>query len=263
MTLPLLLGKGYANLQYTFDKNITPAQRELCNTQQFGSAHMKLDYQIKYSKRKTLNISVERDRQIIVRAPHHLSREKIDELVQSKKQWIKEKLDHSQKYPEVPRLKEFVSGESLMYLGRNYQLSVVDEPIEGIEFKQRFRISRANQPQANHLFRQWYQQKALVRITPIARQYAQKLGVEYNQLKISEMQYRWASCTPANNIIFNWRIIKAPLTVLHYLVVHELAHLLEANHTPRFWNIVSVQIPDYQKAKDWLKANGHVLEVDF
>ena len=77
------------------------------------------------------------------------------------------------------------------------------------------------------------------------------------------MRYRWGSCTPQNNLNFNWRIIKAPWFVIRYIVVHELIHLIESNHTPEFMNILSIQAPDYQKAKDWLKQNGHLLEVDF
>lgn len=224
---------------------------------------MIFEYQIKYSNRKTLNISVERDRSIIVRAPHHLAPEKIEQIVQSKRQWIKEKLNHAQKYPEIAESKEFISGETLMYLGKNYQLLVVDEEIEGVEFDQRFRISKYSQPVANNLFKKWYLNQALKKIEPLATKYAKSLGVQYNQFKTSEMKYRWGSCTPANNIIFNWRIIKAPMYVLEYLVAHELVHLLENNHTPRFWNILSVQVPNYEKAKDWLKKNGHLLEVDF
>ena len=159
-------------------------------------------YQIKYSNRKTLNISVERDRSIIVRAPHYLTAEKIDKIVQSKRQWIKEKLNHTQKYPILSESKEFVSGETLMYLGKNYQLLIVDEEFEGIEFDQRFKISKSNQPNANELFRKWYLKQALLKIEPLAIKYAKSLGVEYNQFKTSEMKYRWGSCTPANNIIF-------------------------------------------------------------
>lgn len=224
---------------------------------------MVIEYQIKYSNRKTLNISVERDRSIVVRAPHYLTADKIDKIVQSKRQWIKEKLNHAQKYPLVSENKEFVSGETLMYLGKNYQLLVVDEEIEGIEFDQRFKISKANQPKANELFKKWYLKQALIKIEPLATKYAKSLGVKYNQFKTSEMKYRWGSCTPANNIIFNWRIIKAPMYVLEYLVAHELVHLIENNHTPRFWNILSIQVPNYEKAKNWLKKNGQLLEVDF
>lgn len=224
---------------------------------------MSIEYKIVYSNRKTLNISVERDRSIIVRAPHYVSEEKIEEIVQSKKQWIKEKLEHTQKYPALSENKEFVSGETLMYLGRNYQLLIVDEEIKGIEFNQRFKISRDNQSKANDLFKKWYKIQALKKIELLTKRYARNLGVQYNQIKISEMKYRWGSCTPANNIIFNWRIIKAPMYVLEYLVAHELVHLLEGNHTPRFWNILSIQVPYYEKAKTWLKKHGQLLEIDF
>ena len=224
---------------------------------------MKLVYKIQYSKRKTLNISVERDRSIIVRAPENLSLERIDEIVQSKRNWIKDKINHTQKYPVDFKAKEFISGEGLLYLGRNYQLLVVEEDFEGIRFNQSFSISKSNQENANQLFKEWYLAKALEKIEPLAKKYAANLGVKYNACKTSEMKYRWASCTPKNNILFNWRIIKAPMYVLEYLVAHELAHLIEQNHTPEFWNIVSIQVPNYEKAKKWLKEKGQLLEIDF
>ncbi len=224
---------------------------------------MKLDYIIAYSNRKTLNISVERDRSVVVRAPENLSLEKIEEIVQSKRNWIKDKINNSQKYPVDFKAKEFVSGESLLYLGRNYQLLVVDESFEGIRFNQSFSISKSNQGNANQLFKEWYLEKALVKIRPLAKKYSSNLGVEYNDCKTSEMKYRWGSCTPKNNIIFNWRIVKAPMYVLEYLVAHELVHLIESNHTPEFWNILSIQVPNYEKSKKWLKEKGQLLEIDF
>ncbi len=221
---------------------------------------MKLDYKIQYSNRKTMNISVERDRSVIVRVPKNISLEKI---VQSKKRWINEKINHTQKYPLDLESKEFISGETLLYLGRNYQLSVVKENFNGVKFNQGFIISKSNQSKANKLFKEWYLVKALEKIKPLAKKYASSLGVEFNKCKTSEMKYRWGSCTPQNNIIFNWRIIKAPIYVLEYLVVHELVHLRESNHTPEFWNILSIQVPDYEKAKKWLKEKGQLLEIDF
>jgi predicted metal-dependent hydrolase len=89
------------------------------------------------------------------------------------------------------------------------------------------------------------------------------LGVTYNQILISDLKYRWASCTPKNNLNFNWRIIKAPIFVVDYLIVHELAHLIEPNHTPAFWNIVAVQVPRHELAKEWLRKHGSLLEEDF
>lgn len=224
---------------------------------------MELNYQIIFSKRKTATISVERDRQVIVRVPEGLSEQKINEIIQNKKKWILEKLNHNQKYNPNSSNKEFVSGETLNYLGRNYQLQIINNEINNIIFDHRFMISRANQANANKLFKEWYKSKAIEKIKPITRKFAKNLGVSYKEIKISEMKYRWGSCTVGGNLLFNWRIIKAPLYVIEYVVVHELAHLIEHNHSDDFWNIVSVQLPNYNKAKDWLKSHGEILEVDF
>ncbi|MBC3759703.1 M48 family metallopeptidase [Hyunsoonleella sp. SJ7] len=224
---------------------------------------MQLEYIVKYSDRKTLNITVERDRSIVVRAPKSLSSERIKEMVYEKRQWIKEKMNHIQKYPLNYSPKEFVSGETLLYLGKNYQLLIKEEDFDGVEFNQRFMISKCHQQESNRLFTVWYKIKAQEKLVPLAKKYAKNLGVEFNECKVSEMKYRWASCTPKNNIIFNWRIIKAPMYVVEYLVAHELVHLIENNHTQRFWHILSIQIPNYEKAKNWLKLNGYLLEVDF
>lgn len=224
---------------------------------------MEFNYEIKYTNRKTVNISVERDRSVIVRAPQGISAEKIECIVQSKKDWIIEKINHEQKYPAKLIPKEFVSGETLLYLGRNYQLLVVDNEIDDVEFNQRFIISKSNQKNANKLLKDWYFERAKIKIEHQVKKYAKHLGVKYKEIKISDMKYRWGSCTPNNVIIFNWKLIKAPMYVLDYIIVHELAHLIEPNHTPKFWNIVSIQIPQYGKCRNWLKQNGHLLEIDF
>jgi hypothetical protein len=101
------------------------------------------------------------------------------------------------------------------------------------------------------------------KIIPKVKFHAKNIGVKYKSIKILDLKYRWGSCTPKDNINFNWRLIKAPIYVIDYIIVHELTHLIEPNHTPEFWNIVSVQLPHYIKAKDWLKINGHLLETEF
>jgi predicted metal-dependent hydrolase len=83
-----------------------------------------------------------------------------------------------------------------------------------------------------------------------------------NDAKIIGSRFRWGLCTPKDNVNFNWRLIKAPMFVIDYVIVHELAHLIEPNHTPRFWNIVKAQVPGMEKAKVWLKEHGQFLEQD-
>ncbi len=80
---------------------------------------------------------------------------------------------------------------------------------------------------------------------------------------VSDLKYRWGSCTPKDNLNFNWKLIKAPMLVIDYVIVHELAHFLEHNHTSTFWNIVNTQVPYHFKAKRWLKEHGEILENNF
>lgn len=222
-----------------------------------------MKYRISYSNRKTLSIIVERDRSLLVRAPRNMPAEQIQQLVDEKKLWIYEKIRHPQKYPPTPVKKEFTTGETILYLGRNYRLEITDDTTDGIQFDSRFYISRRQKSHAAELFQAWYMERAREKLLRRIRHFAETMGVKYKRLLISDLKYRWASCTPKNNLNFNWRIIKAPMNVVDYLIVHELAHLLEPNHTAKFWNIIAVQVPEYEKPKKWLKDFGYRLEEDF
>src|SRR5687768_15213573 len=103
---------------------------------------MSIEYSIIYSERKTISIIVERDRSVIVRAPLNTNEALIDKEIQKRKRLLQKKIDHNQKYPLGQQTKEFVSGESLLYLGKNYKLYVQEEPIEGIIFDNKFFISK-------------------------------------------------------------------------------------------------------------------------
>ncbi len=224
---------------------------------------MKLIYNIVYSNRRTVSISVERDRKVVVRAPKSFSKKQLSEIVEEKKLWLYDKINYTPKYPVVST-KEFVSGESILFLGKNYKLEVAKENIRSLRFdNKKFYLSKSNRARANNIFKNWYKRKAKELLIPKIEYYSTTLGVDYNNIMIREMKYRWASCTNKDNIVFNWRIIKAPMFVIEYLIVHELAHLLESNHTDSFWNLVKIQIPNYLKAKEWLKVNGNVLESSF
>lgn len=226
---------------------------------------MELTYKIKRSaKRRKLTITVERDRSVVVHAPEGLSDEQIEQAVESKRQWIYEKIGHPQKYQELPHApgKELVSGESALYLGRRYRIELIKVGLEEIQFAQCFLIPDKPKPELSEDFRKWYIGKAKEKIVPRVKQHAKQLGVDINEIKIVDSRYRWGSCTPNDNVNLNWRLIKAPMFVIDYVVVHELAHLIEANHTPRFWNIVRAQLPTMDKAKAWLKEHGQLLEQE-
>lgn len=224
---------------------------------------MELHYSIIYSKRKKISITVERDRSVVVHVPVGTAPEKIQKIVESRKQWIYAKTQHPQKYDVLPHPpgKELVNGESMLYLGRNYRIELV-EGEDKIRFDHKFILPQKLEKKKRMVFKQWYIDKAQEIILPRISRHAKNLGVEFQHAKIMDCKYRWGSCTPKDNLNFNWRLIKAPMFVIDYIIIHELAHLLESNHTPRFWNIIRAQITDMEKAKSWLLKNGSILEWD-
>jgi predicted metal-dependent hydrolase len=217
---------------------------------------------IRSTKRRKLTISVERNRSVVVHAPEGMSDEKIGQVVESKRKWIYEKIGHPQKYQKLPYPpgKELVSGESALYLGRQYRIEVVKTGLPGVRFAQRFLIPATQKEKREEALREWYIRKAKEKIIPRVKRHAGEIGVDAAGIKIVDSLYRWGSCTLKDNVNFNWRLIKAPMFVVDYVIVHELAHLMEANHTPRFWNIVRTQAPTMDKAKAWLKEHGQLLE---
>jgi predicted metal-dependent hydrolase len=226
---------------------------------------IELDYQIVRSpKRKKLTITVERDRAIIVHAPERTSEEEVRRVVDSKRQWILDKLRHPQKYQDRPHPpgKEVVNGESAPYLGRDYRIEVTETESGEIEFARLFRVPTARQTKRQEVLRDWYIARAKETILTRAEQHARELGVEFAAAKIVDNRYRWGSCTVKDTVNFNWRLIKAPMFVIDYVIVHELAHLIETNHTARFWSIVRANTPTMEKAKAWLKEHGQLLEEE-
>lgn len=212
----------------------------------------------------SLTITVERDRRVVVHAPEGTPEEKIQQIVESRRQWIYEKSEHSQKYRNLPHPpgKELVSGESALYLGRQYRIEIIERNLEEVKFVQRFQIPAAQRKRMKEALREWYLGRAEAKIVPRVKAFARSLGVAIAGVRIVDNRYRWGSCTPKDYVHFNWRLIKAPMPVIDYVIVHELAHLMEANHTPEFWNIVRAQTPTMEKAKAWLKEHGQLLEQE-
>jgi predicted metal-dependent hydrolase len=224
-----------------------------------------LRYEIVRSpKRKTLTITVERDRTVVVYAPEGTSDQDVQRIVDVKRQWILGKVKHPQKYQqrEHPPGKELVSGESALYLGRDYRIEIAATESGQIEFGHVFLIPPAQLAKRREVLRDWYRSRAKETILSRVQQHARALGVKPERTRIVSNRYSWGSCTVNNNVSLNWRLIKAPIFVIDYVVIHELAHLIESNHTPRFWSIVRAHTATTEKARSWLKEHGQILEQE-
>ena len=234
---------------------------------QFGSS--KIPYVVRRSSRRsTVAIAVDPHEGVIVSAPDGTPVERLDRLVHVKARWIVERLNGRAADRPAPR--EFVSGESFLYLGRHYRLRVVpqrdddsavrlyggwlwvpvDAPLQGGD--------RAREVRARLV--RWYRAHAAVRLAERFAAWAKKLGVHEPTLLVRDQRRRWASCDPKGVIRLNWRVVQAPPRVTDYVVVHELLHLTHRTHTRAFWTTLGRVMRDYDARRDALRALGPRME---
>lgn len=179
------------------------------------------EYEIIYSARRTTAIQVTPDGRVIVRAPKACSRSVIDAFVWQKKDWIQ---NHLSRFAQ-----------------------------------QREQHPTPGRPPLSDKERARYISIARDIFTKKTDYYARIMGVSYSRISIREQKTRWGSCSSSGGLNFNWRLIFAPEEVLDYVVVHELAHRMEMNHSKAFYTIVESVLPDYRQARRWLRENGDSL----
>ncbi|MEZ9555663.1 M48 family metallopeptidase [Vibrio splendidus] len=216
------------------------------------------------SRRKTASIKVDEGEVIIV-VPKLLERDKIDKLLASKHQWIVEKIAQYQTASPAT-MREYVSGESLPYLGRNYRLKVLKGDLAPTKLLNgRITVTVPDPSTQTHYIRRaltnWYKRHADKKIREKVSRYESLVGVETGVVRTKEFKSRWGSCTPYGDLEFNWVIVMAPNRVVDYVVVHELCHLIHHDHSPQFWKEVERVMPDYKEHKEWLRGNAQNLII--
>ncbi len=227
-----------------------------------------IDYQLlPGTTRATTDIVIERNGMIVVRAPEHYSPEQVDAVVESKRMWIYRNLAEWRDLNATAVTREFVSGESFLYLGGSYQLRLVSEQKSDLMLKDgRFCLSRelietSGIDGAKQAFERFYTEKGLLRFQERVRYFAPKVGVKPAAVKVKDMGYRWASCGSSGNLNFHWKCMMSPPKIIDYIVVHELCHFHHRNHSDAYWNEVDKILPDWRERKDWLRKHGAGLEV--
>lgn len=223
-----------------------------------------IQYTLHRSDRKTASIYIERDGKVSVLVPTTLDDSQIEELLESKRRWIYSGLAEWQDLNATRVQREFVSGEGFLYLGRSYRLQIVEEQDVPLKLKDGYFCLRSSDGKGGDgfsVFKEFYRDKGRQRIPERVELYQDQIGARPELIRVCELQNRWASCSPNGTLSFHWKCMMAPLTVLDYVVVHELAHLTHPNHTEAFWNEVDKLLPDYRERKEWLRANGAGMDL--
>lgn len=214
-------------------------------------------YQVVRSNRKSVALVIDNEANLIVRAPLHMQDSVIDEFVQKKKRWISEKQQQVSVFGEKHPPVVVETGESLMYLGSTY--AIIKDAVDGVQIAGNELIV-PNEYGIEEVTA-WMKSEALRIITERVSNYAGIMGVTPGDVKLSDAKARWGSCSTKNNLNFAWRLIMCPLSVIDYVVVHELSHITYKNHSPAFWARVKTVLPNYEDNQDWLKVNKKLMEI--
>ena len=215
-------------------------------------------YEVLRQNRKSLRLEVSAGPKLDIKAPRGLPDAEIRRFLEKNAAWIREKATLSQQPPAA-----LADGAQLFWLGRAVTLVLTTSLRKPFVHLTEDKLSvncyalRPYPPEL--LLRQWYAQEAARLLVKKTKYWCAAMETSVNRIAIKEQKTRWGSCSAKGNVNYNWRIVMAPEEIVDYLVVHELAHRFELNHSAAFWARVARHCPDYQRRRQWLKENGGKL----
>lgn len=228
-----------------------------------------IPYAVRRSARtKTVAVAVDPQHGVILTAPQRADEPRLDAIVRSKARWILDRLKRQSELPPPPGAREFVSGESFLYLGRQHRLKVVetDGPANALLDHGRLTVKlpaglspSARATGARSLLVGWYRERAAARLPSIMVEWVAKLKVAPSALRVVSQRLRWGSCDRSGIVRLNWRIVGASKRVIEYVVAHELTHLRHPDHTRAFWTTLGRVMPDYEARRARLREVGRRL----
>ncbi len=216
------------------------------------------------TRRRTVALSVSPPGQVILTAPRDTPVERLDAVVQAKAKWIASRLRLVRPAEPRPSPREFVGGESFLYLGRQYRLEVRRGGVAPEVRLERGRLrvglpgaltGEARAGAVREALAGWYREHARERLAERATWWAQRAGVPEPRVLVREQEKRWGSCG-AGVVRFNWRIIQAPMRLVDYVVAHEVVHLVHDDHGREFWAALGRLLPDYEARRERLRTEG-------
>jgi len=218
---------------------------------QFGSK--KIDFRLEYSDRKSLGITVKPDFAVLVKAPTDTSLEKVKEKLRKKAPWIIKQYSFFLSFHPKTPARKYISGETHLYLGRQYRLKIVKEKVESVKLKGKFiEVMTIDKSRTKQLVNEWYLHNARIKFQAIAKPLIEKFRkhkVEPTAIVLREMATRWGSCTAKGKVILNPELIKAPKGCIEYVIIHELCHLIHYDHTQKFMDLQTKEMKDWEKWK--------------
>lgn len=221
----------------------------------------KICFSLEQKPRKALKISVLPDMSVSVSAPCDSSVDKVLRKVQKRAPWIAKQINYFESFMPKEPPKKYISGETHYYYGRQYRLKVIKANRQEVKLKGKyiyvFSQRPDSRPRTRRLLYEWYRQRAVhifAGITGRCHEKLEKYGIKLPAIDVKTMKSRWGSCVHRKaRIGLNTELIKAPSHCIEYVIVHEMCHLKYPNHTKKFYNFLSLVLPDWQKRKTRLE----------
>ena len=222
---------------------------------------MTKDYTIKYSKRNTMGLYITKNAEIEVRVPNGTPPKVVADFVDQHQHWIS--THHGAVAQQVAERENFVLkfGAELLFLGGEFPLLPVEKPSFGFDGQRFYAYTQMSAEELRTSLVSIYRTLAKKVLSDIVEEMAKHMGLKPKAVKINGARARWGSCSSAGNLNFSWYLVMAEETTIRYVVVHELAHLIEMNHSPSFWRIVEQVLPHYKAEREKLKLLQKKLSV--
>ena len=223
-----------------------------------------IPYMVRRSQRRgTVSIAIDPSMGVLLTAPQTTPIARLDRVVHDKARWIVERLRRGSADAERTAPREFVNGETFLYLGRQYRLRIVAGAVAKVVLtggRLAVTVPVGSAAAVRKAVVAWYRHHAAERLPERAAIWAKKLGVAVPVVLIRDQRRRWGSCAPKGNLRFNWRTVQAPMRLVDYVVAHELVHLGHRHHTAAFWAALGRVMPDYEARREALRGMGARLE---
>lgn len=216
-----------------------------------------IDYVIEFAQRKTLSICVNPDSSVCLRAPIDATLEQIQQKVHKRASWILKQKRFFESFGTSTTKRQYISGESHLYLGRQYMLRVKENNVNAVHYQNNIiEIECRHKKDAGILLQTWYRQRANVKFQEYAQPIIEQFsiyGVKPQSLSIKKMDKRWGYCTIDGHITLNPRLICAPRCCIEYVITHELCHLIYRSHNKEFYALLTKEMPHWEKWKNKLE----------
>lgn len=219
-----------------------------------------IEFELERRDRKTLEISVEPDAKVKVIAPFDASLDAIGEKVKKRGDWILKQKRYFLEMPPKQPAREYVPGETHHYLGKPYRLKFESSDTESLATEGPLMIIYGTREpnRIEALMRDWYRERAALVLGELGDEWWARMSFSGTKpaIQVRKMEKRWGSCTAKGDLIFNEELIKAPKSCIEYVVVHELCHLIERDHTQKFYSLLTSFLPDWRERKERIETFG-------